>query len=75
MSVTTTPFVGETAPCGQITDGERFRDQDDECLLSDELFYECGCRSIRHEYHDGSVSLKVIQHDGTVVVDELDAER
>ena len=75
MSVTTTPFVGEKAPCGQLVGGERFRDEDEECLLSDEHFFECGCRSIRHEYHDGSVSLKVTRHDGKVVVDELDAER
>ena len=55
MSITTTRFTNEKAPCGRTVDGERFRDRDDECLLSDELFYDCGCRSIRHEYHDGSV--------------------
>ena len=36
-----------------------------------ELFYDCGCRSIRHEYHDGNVSRNVVRHDGTVLEDEL----
>ena len=71
MSIKTTPFKNEKAPCGQFVDGERFRDRDEECLLSDEMFYECGCKTIRHEYHDGSVSSKVVHHDGTVVEDEL----
>ena len=42
MSITTSRFTNEKAPCGQIVDGERFRDRDEECLLSDELFYDCG---------------------------------
>ncbi len=71
MSITTTHFTSEEAPCGQVVDGERFRDRDDECLLSDELFYDCGCRNIRHEYHDGSVSSNVVRHDGTVLEDEI----
>lgn len=75
MSVTTTRFTNEKTPCGQIVDAERLRDRDEECLLSDEHFYDCGCRSIRHEYHDGNASLNVIHHDATVMVDELIAER
>ena len=71
MSITTSRFTNEKAPCGQMVDGEHFRDRDDECLLSDELFYDCGCWSIRHEYHDGSVSRNVVRHDGTVLEDEL----
>ncbi len=71
MSITTTPFTNEKAPCGKVVDGERFRDRDDQCLLSDELFYDCGFRSIRHEYHDGSVSVNVVRHDGKVLEDEL----
>jgi len=71
MSTTRTHFTGEKAPCGRIVDGERCQDADEECLLSDELFYACGCRSLRHEYHDGGVSTKVVRHDGTVLVDEL----
>ena len=71
MSITTTRFTNEKVPSGQVVDGERFRDRDDECLLSDEMFYDCGCWSIRHEYHDGSVSRNVVRHDGTVLEDEL----
>jgi hypothetical protein len=63
------------APCGQRVDGERLRERDDDCLISDDMFYACGCKTIRHEYHDGSVSRTVVRHDGTVVVDELFAER
>ena len=63
MPITTRPFSNEKAPCGQLMDGERLRDRDEECLLSDEMFYKCGCKTIRHEYHDG-----------TVLKDELNAE-
>ena len=75
MPIRTTPFTNEKAPCGQLADGERLRDRDEECLLSDEMFYACGCKTIRHENHDGAVSCRVVRHDGTVVVDELFAER
>ena len=71
MPITTSRFTDEKAPCGQVLDGERLQDRDDECLLSDEMFYDCGCRSIRHEYHDGSVSVNVVRHDGTVLEDEF----
>ena len=71
MSVTTSRFTNEKAPCEQVVDGERFRDRDDECLQSDELSYDCGCWSIRHEFHDGSVSSSVVRHDGTVLEDDI----
>jgi len=71
MSTTRTCFTSEKAPCGRIVDGERCQDRDEECLISDGLLYACGCRSFRHEYHDGSVSCKVVRHDGTILVDEL----
>ena len=70
MSITTSRFTNEKVPCGQVVDGERFRDRDDEYLPSDELSYDCGCRS-SHEYHDGSVSSNVVRHDGTVLEDEI----
>jgi len=73
MSTTRTGFTREQAPCGQVVDGERCQDHDGELLLTDELFYACGCRSVRLEYHDGGVSTRVIRHDGTVLVDELTA--
>ena len=74
MSITKTSFTKEKAPCGQLEDGKRIRDQDGDCLLSDERSYECGCHTVRHEYHDGSIASKVVRHDGTVVLDDLIAE-
>ena len=71
MVATKTGFTQQHAPCGQIVDGETYQDRDEETLLTLEVDYACGCRSIRHEYHDGSVSEKVVRHDGHVVVDEL----
>lgn len=64
-------FKGRTAPCGRIVDGESYDDRDDQVVVTEETFYGCGCQSIRHEYHDGSVSQKVVRHDGHVLVDEL----
>jgi len=71
MPATTGSFRAQQAPCGRIVDGESYEDQDPETLLTQELDYACGCRTIRHEYHDGSVSTKIVRHDGTVLVDEL----
>ncbi len=71
MAPTNARFKGRQAPCGQVVDGEHHEERDEECLLRDEFDYACGCRSICHEYHDGSVSRKVVRHDGTVLVDEL----
>ena len=60
------------APCGQMVNVDSHEDlDDDEVIVTEALSYACGCRSIRHEYHDGSVSTKVTRHDGTVLVDEL----
>jgi hypothetical protein len=70
MSATGTTFNSQQAPCGRIVDGESYQDRDEETVLTLEIDYACGCRSIRHEYHDGSVSQKVVRHDGTVLVDE-----
>lgn len=71
MSTASNRFNSQPAPCGRIVDGESFQDRDEELLLTEALDYACGCRSIRHEYHDGSVSHKVIRHDGKVLVDEF----
>ncbi len=64
-------FRGQKAPCGRIVDGENFDDQDDEVIVTQETVYTCGCQSIQHQYHDGSVSRRVVRHDGRVIVDEL----
>ena len=74
MTITNTLLRGEKAPCGQIVDGERHRDQDEECTLSDDLRYACGCRVTRHEYHDGTFSRRVVRHDGKVLVDRPNSE-
>ena len=75
MPAATTHFTEEAAPCGRTVAGDHFRDQDDQCVVSDEWFYDCGCKTIRHEYHDGATSRQVIRHDGRVLVNELMAER
>jgi hypothetical protein len=59
------------APCGRLVDAERYQDQDEDVVITLEVDYACGCCSIQHEYHDGSVSRRIVRHDGTVLVDEL----
>jgi hypothetical protein len=71
MVATTTGFKGQKAPCGRIVDGETHQEQDGQGLVINDHFYACGCRAIRHEYHDGSMSQNVVRHDGKVLVDEL----
>ena len=71
MVLTNNNLTSQQAPCGRIVDVERFQDEDEEVVVTQELDYACGCRSIRHEYHDGTVSRKVVRHDGTILVDEL----
>lgn len=70
---TTGTVKGLQAPCGSIVDGETYEDQDDEVLLTRETFYSCGCQSFQHEYHDGSISRRIVRHDGRVLIDELDS--
>ena len=67
---TTGTVKGLQAPCGSIVDGETYEDQDDEVVLTRETFYSCGCQSFQHEYHDGSISRKIVRHDGRVLIDE-----
>jgi hypothetical protein len=62
---------GQQAPCGRIVDGETYQDQDDEVVMTQETIYTCGCQTIRHQYHDGSCSRRVVRHDGHVLIDEL----
>jgi hypothetical protein len=68
---TTTRFSSVQAPCGRIMNGEVYQDRDEDALVTCEMDFDCGCRTIRHEYHDGSVAEKVAHHNGTVLVDEL----
>ena len=64
-------FKGQTAPCGRLADCEHYEDHDDDCVVTRGVEFACGCRSLQHEYHDGSVSRRVVRHDGRVMVDEL----
>jgi hypothetical protein len=72
MTIRDSGFHGRQAPCGQIVNVESHEDLDDDDVhVTEALAFACGCRSIRHEYHDGSISNKVIRHDGKVLVDEF----
>ena len=74
MPTATTDFASQKAPCGRNQNGQHVEDSDDDGLVSDDYFYSCGCRKIHHEMHDGSVTDRVVRHDGRVMVDELEAE-
>lgn len=74
MISTSTPFTGLKAPCGRLKDGSHHEENDDEGLRIDDWTYACGCRKIRHEYHDGSIRIKTIRHDGKVLADEHSAD-
>jgi hypothetical protein len=74
VAPTNATVKNQSAPCGQIVDAESCQDRDDEGLVISDMYYGCGCRSIRHEYHDGSICRRILHHDGTVLVDELIAE-
>ena len=64
-------FKSQQAPCGRIVDGELYEDHDDDGLVTQETIYSCGCQSVRHEYHDGSVSCRIVRHDGKLLTDEI----
>jgi hypothetical protein len=64
-------FDAEQAPCGKIVAGDHYQDQDDQGLVIRDEYYDCGCRRIRHEYHDGSTHVRAIRHDGKPVKGEL----
>ncbi|MEJ3746157.1 hypothetical protein WEI85_23070 [Actinomycetes bacterium KLBMP 9797] len=65
-----THFSTETAPCGRLVEGDHYRDSDDDGLVITDEYYACGCRQIRHEFHDGSVRTRSIRHDGKVLLDD-----
>jgi hypothetical protein len=62
-------FTEEQAPCGKTVGGDHFLDDDDDGLVIRDEYYACGCRRIRHEYHDGSIQVRAIRHDGKPVKD------
>jgi hypothetical protein len=64
-------FSGEQAPCGRTVNGDHFVDEDGDGLVIRDEYYSCGCRRIRHEYHDGSIDVRAIRHDGKPVKDQI----
>ncbi|MGO4616082.1 hypothetical protein AB4305_17525 [Nocardia sp. 2YAB30] len=74
MLSTTEQFSRERAPCGKLRRGARHREDDEAGLVIDDLLYDCGCRRIRHEFHDGSVRIRIVRHDGKVLRDEHSAD-
>ncbi|GAA5088678.1 hypothetical protein HNP84_000944 [Thermocatellispora tengchongensis] len=76
MTGTRTPFSGEVAPCGKRGDGEHFLDDDGHGLLIRDQHFACGCRRMRHEYHDGSIHVSALRCDGRRVkeTDQVDPD-
>jgi hypothetical protein len=70
MVGTKTHFTQGIAPCGRPAEGDRHRDDDDSGLVIDDLLWACGCRQIRHTFHDGSMRVQTVRHDGKVLADE-----
>ncbi|GAA1642278.1 hypothetical protein GCM10009744_35340 [Kribbella alba] len=68
--MTRTHLTQERAPCGRVVDGDRSQEDDFEGLRFDDTQYACGCRRTRHEFHDGSLRIRTIRHDGKVLLDE-----
>ncbi|MFC5829376.1 hypothetical protein [Nonomuraea insulae] len=74
MTGTKIPFDPETAPCGKRSGGERLVDDDGYGLVIRDQLFTCGCRRIRHEYHDGSIHLSAVRHDGKRVKDPIEPD-
>lgn len=71
----TEPITAERAPCGRVKDGHRHKEDDDQGLVYDDLTYTCGCRRFRRQFHDGSIRIKTLRHDGKVLTNENSGER
>ena len=66
-------FADERAPCGRSVGGERTFEDDQQGLVIDSVRWACGCRRAREQFHDGSVGVSVVRHDGRVLADERSA--
>jgi hypothetical protein len=73
MVGTVIDFTSERAPCGRTVSGERSIEDDWEGLLIELAYYACGCRKTRQVFHDGSIDMQVLRHDGRVLADEHSA--
>ena len=67
MTGTKTHLDAETAPCGRVVEGDRTREGDADGLVIEKVIYTCGCQRTHHEFHDGSVRVRVIHHGGRVI--------
>lgn len=74
MTGTKTSFAPETAPCGKRVGGELLVDDDGDGLVIRDQFFACGCRRIRHAYHDGSIQLTTVRHDGKKVKEAVEPD-
>lgn len=54
--------------------GEHYETRDDRGLASDQMLYDCGCRTSREEYLDGSAEYVVVRHDGKLLNHETASE-
>jgi hypothetical protein len=70
MTGTRTVFTDVVAPCGKRGGGEHLVDEDGYGLLIRDQYFDCGCRTVRHEYHDGSIHVTAVRHDGKRVKDQ-----
>jgi hypothetical protein len=64
-------FKAEEAPCGKVVAGDHYVDDDGCGLVLRDEYYDCGCRRIYHEYHDGSTDVRMTRHDGKPCKAEL----
>jgi hypothetical protein len=74
MTVTSSRFASRAAPCGRERSGEHVESRDGQGLSSEETRFDCGCRTSREEYHDGSVEHVVVRHDGKLLSHQTIAE-
>jgi hypothetical protein len=64
------PFTGQRSPCGRSTTGQRVFDDDEQGYVFEHLTWDCGCQTIRRQFHDGSVQHQVLDHHGKIRSDE-----
>lgn len=62
---------GEHAPCGRTVEVDHVRDDDEDGLVIDHLYFSCGCRKSLHQFHDGSIQIRTYHHHhGKLIADE-----
>ena len=70
MTTAVSRFESRMAPCGHARPGERFVTEDEQGLVTEDLRYDCGCAGSKEEFHDGSVHLMTVHHNGKVLMDQ-----